>query len=74
MLYLDNSATTKIHPEVLEAMLPYLQEEYGNPSSKFYSLAENAKKAVATAREQVAQLLGCGSRRGCIYKWSYREQ
>ncbi|WP_458125432.1 cysteine desulfurase family protein [Paenibacillus sp. Z3-2] len=59
MLYLDNSATTKIHPEVLEAMLPYLQEEYGNPSSKFYSLAENAKKAVATAREQVAQLLGC---------------
>ncbi|WDQ34551.1 aminotransferase class V-fold PLP-dependent enzyme [Paenibacillus marchantiae] len=59
MLYLDNSATTKIHPEVLEAILPYLQEEYGNPSSKFYSLAENAKKAVATAREQVAQLLGC---------------
>ncbi|WP_127547365.1 cysteine desulfurase family protein [Paenibacillus amylolyticus] len=59
MLYLDNSATTKIHPDVLEAMLPYLQEEYGNPSSKFYSLAENAKKAVATAREQVAQLLGC---------------
>ncbi len=59
MLYLDNSATTKIHPEVLEAMMPYLQEEYGNPSSKFYSLAENAKKAVAKAREQVATLLGC---------------
>ncbi|WJM09276.1 cysteine desulfurase family protein [Paenibacillus sp. PK1-4R] len=59
MLYLDNSATTKIHPEVLEVMLPYLQEEYGNPSSKFYSLAENAKKAVAKARQQVAQLLGC---------------
>ncbi|OWA34249.1 cysteine desulfurase DndA [Saccharibacillus sp. O16] len=59
MLYLDNSATTKIHPEVLEAMMPYLQEEYGNPSSKFYSLAENAKKAVAKAREQVAALLGC---------------
>lgn len=59
MIYLDNSATTKIHPEVLEAMMPYLQEEYGNPSSKFYSLAENAKKAVAKAREQVAALLGC---------------
>ncbi|MFK0522839.1 cysteine desulfurase family protein [Paenibacillus illinoisensis] len=59
MLYLDNSATTKIHSEVLEAMLPYLQEEYGNPSSKFYSLAENAKKAVSMAREQVAHLLGC---------------
>ncbi|GIP52567.1 cysteine desulfurase family protein [Paenibacillus vini] len=61
MLYLDNSATTRIHPEVLDAMLPYLKEEYGNPSSKFYSLAENAKKAVTHAREQVAELLGCDS-------------
>lgn len=61
MLYLDNSATTRIHPEVLDAMLPYLKEEYGNPSSKFYSLAENAKKAVNHAREQVAELLGCDS-------------
>lgn len=61
MLYLDNSATTRIHPEVLDAMLPYLKEEYGNPSSKFYSLAENAKKAVTLAREQVAELLGCDS-------------
>lgn len=59
MLYLDNSATTKVHPEVLEAMMPYLKEEYGNPTSKFYSLAENAKKAVVKAREQVASLLGC---------------
>ncbi|QYK60760.1 aminotransferase class V-fold PLP-dependent enzyme [Paenibacillus sp. S25] len=59
MLYLDNSATTKIHSEVLETMLPYLREEYGNPSSKFYLLAENAKKAVSKAREQVAELLGC---------------
>lgn len=39
MLYLDNSATTKIHPEVITVMLPYLQEEYGNPSSKYYALA-----------------------------------
>ncbi|WNR45133.1 cysteine desulfurase family protein [Paenibacillus roseipurpureus] len=59
MIYLDNSATTKIDPLVLEAMLPYLQEEYGNPSSKYYLLAENAKKAVSVAREQVAALIGC---------------
>lgn len=59
MIYFDNSATTSIHPEVLDAMLPYLKEEYGNPSSRFYSLAENAKKAVEQAREQVADLLGC---------------
>lgn len=59
MLYLDNSATTQVHPEVKDAMLPYLVEEYGNPSSKYYSLAENAKKAVENARENIAQLLGC---------------
>ena len=57
MIYLDNSATTHIDPEVLEAMLPYLQEEYGNPSSKYYTLAENAHKAVEQARQQVACLL-----------------
>ncbi|QYR20992.1 cysteine desulfurase [Paenibacillus sp. sptzw28] len=59
MIYLDNSATTKIHPEVVEAMLPFLYEEYGNPSSKHYTLAENAKKAADEARFHVAQLIGC---------------
>lgn len=59
MIYMDNSATTAIHPEVLDAMLPYLQEEYGNPTSKYYLLAENAKKAVEEARQHVATLLGC---------------
>jgi len=61
MLYLDNSATTKIHPEVKDAMLPYLMEEFGNPSSKYYSTAENAKKAVKEARHSLASLLGCSS-------------
>lgn len=59
MLYLDNSATTQIHPEVFDAMLPYLKEEYGNPSSKYYSLSENAKNATETARDQIANLLCC---------------
>ena len=59
MLYLDNSATTQVHPEVFQAMRPFLEEEYGNPSSKYYSLAENAKRAVNKAREHVARLLGC---------------
>ncbi|RXI51906.1 cysteine desulfurase DndA [Clostridium tetani] len=57
MIYLDNSATTPIDPEVLEAMLPYLKEEYGNPSSRYYTLAINAEKAVEKAREQVATLI-----------------
>ncbi|OQP07702.1 cysteine desulfurase DndA, partial [Geobacillus sp. 47C-IIb] len=59
MIYLDNSATTPIDPEVREAMWPYLMEEYGNPSSKYYTLAENAKKAVEEARTRVASLLFC---------------
>lgn len=57
MIYLDNSATTPIDPEVKEAMLPYLTEEYGNPSSKYYTLAENAKKAVEESREKLAALI-----------------
>jgi cysteine desulfurase len=59
MLYLDNSATTPMHPEVKDAMLPYLLEEFGNPSSKYYSVAENASKAVKEARHSLASLLGC---------------
>lgn len=57
MIYLDNSATTPIDPEVLDAMLPYLKEEYGNPSSRHYTLAVNADKAVEKARSQVADLI-----------------
>ncbi len=62
VLYLDNSATTQVLPEVKDAMLPYLFEEFGNPSSKFYSLAENAKNVVKESRDAVAQLLGCTSK------------
>ncbi|MBE6055186.1 MAG: cysteine desulfurase [Clostridium sartagoforme] len=62
MIYLDNSATTPIDPEVLNAMLPYLKEEYGNPSSKYYTLAVNAEKAVEKAREQVASLINADTR------------
>lgn len=62
MIYLDNSATTPVDPEVLEAMLPYLKEEYGNPSSRHYTLAVNAEKAVEKAREQVAALINADPR------------
>lgn len=46
MIYFDNSATSPIDEEVVDVMLPYLREEYGNPSSKYYAKAANAKKAV----------------------------
>ena len=58
MIYLDNSATSPIDEEVKEAMLPYLSEEFGNPSSKYYCKATNAKAAVEEAREKVAKLIG----------------
>ncbi|OUQ27800.1 cysteine desulfurase NifS [Lachnoclostridium sp. An131] len=57
LIYLDNAATTKTVPEVVEAMLPYFSEFYGNPSS-IYSLAGESKKAIDQARETIAGALG----------------
>lgn len=56
IIYLDNAATTRTAPEVVEAMLPYFSTWYGNPSS-IYSLAADSKKAVTQARGQIAGLL-----------------
>lgn len=61
MIYLDNSATSPIDEEVKDAMLPYLSEEFGNPSSKYYCKATTAKEAVEDAREKVAKLIGAKS-------------
>lgn len=57
MIYLDNAATTKTAPEVLEAMLPYFTEYYGNASS-IYKLGSESKKATIEVRETIAQTLG----------------
>ena len=56
MIYMDNSATSPVKEEVFNAMIPYLKEEFGNPST-FYKLGRDAKKAVEQAREQVARLI-----------------
>lgn len=56
MIYLDNAATTKIDNMVFAEMLPYLKEQYGNPSS-LYSLGQQSKKAIEKAREQVAKAI-----------------
>jgi cysteine desulfurase len=60
MIYLDHAATTRLDPEVLAAMLPYLADEYGNASSA-YDLGREARKAIDSARDQVARVLGCQS-------------
>lgn len=57
VIYMDNNATTKIAPEVLDAMMPYLRDYYGNPSS-MHTFGGQVGRAVARAREQVADLLG----------------
>lgn len=56
-IYLDNAATTRVAPEVLEAMTPYFTEYYGNPSS-IYSFAGKSKDAVESARAKIAGILG----------------
>ncbi len=58
MIYLDYNATTPVAPEVFQAMRPYLEAEFGNPSSD-YLLGIRAKDAVARARDQVAALIAC---------------
>jgi cysteine desulfurase len=59
-IYLDYNATTPVLPEVLEAMLPYLRERFGNPSSR-HPYGRDARTAIEQAREQVALLLGCSA-------------
>lgn len=57
-IYLDHNATTPVHPEAVEAMLPYVREHFGNPSSG-HVYGRRAHEAVERARGQVAELLGC---------------
>lgn len=57
LIYLDNAATTKTAPEVVEAMLPYFTEHYGNASA-VYGLGQESKEAINKARAQIAQVLG----------------
>ena len=57
IIYLDHSATTPVREEVLDAMMPYFSDSYGNPSG-IYTLAQDARKAADDARETVARILG----------------
>jgi cysteine desulfurase len=66
MIYLDNNATTRVAPEVFEAMRPYLSETYGNPSSA-HSLGQRMKSAVEHARQQVAELIGAADTNEIVF-------
>ncbi|MFN2532797.1 MAG: cysteine desulfurase family protein, partial [Pyrinomonadaceae bacterium] len=66
MIYLDNNATTRVAPEVAEAMQPYLTDFFGNPSSA-HSLGARMKHAVENARREVAQLIGATDPREIVF-------
>jgi cysteine desulfurase len=66
VIYLDHNATTPVLPEVREAMLPYLGDEWGNPSSS-YRFGSHLKSKIEEAREQVAELIGAKSSREVLF-------
>lgn len=66
IIYLDNNATTKVDERVLEAMLPYLKNEYANPSS-MYDFAKESSNAIKVARKQVQEFLGAASDREIFF-------
>ncbi len=66
-IYFDNNATTRTDPRVVDAMLPYFSEDYGNPSSESHAFGWRAEEALELAREQLAEAVGAGSSREVFF-------
>ena len=67
-IYMDYSATTPIDPRVVDKMIPYLREQFGNPASRSHSYGWDAERAVEEARENVAALVNADPREICAHQ------
>ena len=68
-IYLDNAATTQLDPEVIDAMLPYLREHYGNPSA-VHAFGRRARAGIEQSRRMVAKLINCAPGEIVFTSWS----
>ena len=73
-IYLDYQATTPVDPDVLEAMLPFFNNTFGNPSSSMHAYGWDANMAVNNARKQTSELIGAKPKEIIFYQWSHRGQ
>ena len=68
-VYMDNNATTCVTQEVVDAMLPYFTQNFGNASSKFYEVGQNAEAALLDMRKRVAACIGASKENEIYFKY-----
>ena len=73
-IYMDHHATTPVDPRVLEVMLPFFTEQFGNAGSTSHSFGWDAQEAVEAAQKSISHCIGASTREIIFHQWGYREQ